>query len=284
MSKLARYSGLITGFYRQLWFGRIDSAPPPLPPGSVVLAAHYNGATDGFTYGSQLRSFLAVVSVQWQRTPLGRWLWPGIPVKRNKDRGSPAGNTAAFHAIFRALAAGDRLLFFPEGTSRLGTARLPVQPGTLLLLRKLRSMQPVPAVFFAAAHYHQPTRWGSAVSVGWTGPIPLPSAPADDSAWVADNLLLAQAAAYALPAPPPRRWVWLGALCALPYLPVWGLVALVAHRIADDDNVIAIWKFLIGIPATLLALAAATGAAWHFGWPVCLPALSLVTGWFLWKR
>jgi len=284
MSFAADYSGFVTRLYRWLWFGRVDSFPPEIPPGSVVFAAHYNGAIDGFTYGSQLPSFVAVVSVQWQRTPLGQWLWPGIPVKRNKDRGSAASNTTAFRAIFHALETSDRLLFFPEGTSRLGTERLPVQPGTLLLLRKFRTMKSVPPVFFTAAHYHQPTRWGSAVSVGWSGPVAPPATSEQDETWVRDNLQQAQAIAYAMSVPPPRRWVWLGALLALPYLPLWGVVTIAAQRIADEENVIAIWKFLIGVPATFLGLFVGTCVAFHFGWPWWLPLVSLAGGWLLWKR
>ena len=237
MPTTAKHSGSITRFYRWLWLGKVVSFPPDIPPGSVIFAAHYNGAIDGFTYGSQLGAFVAVVSVQWQRTPFGRWLWPGIPVKRNKDSGSTASNTTAFRAIFHALECNDRLLFFPEGTSRLGLERLPVQPGTLLLLRKFRTMKPVPAVFFTAAHYHQPTRWGSAVSLSWTGPVPLPANATEDETWVRDNLLRVQSEAYAMPAPTPRRWWWLGALIALPYLPLWLVVAAAAHRIASDLSV-----------------------------------------------
>ena len=284
MSLAAKYSGAITGLYRFLWLGKVESRAPEIPPGSVVLAAHYNGAVDGFTYGSQIREFIAVVSVQWQRLPFGRWLWPGIPVKRNKDKGSAAGNTTAFSAIFQAVESGDTLLFFPEGTSRLGRERLPIQPGTLLLLRKFRAMKRVPAVYFAAAQYHNPTTWGSAVSIGWSGPVPLPPSSEQDKSWVRDNLLRAQTKAYAMPAPAPRPWIWLGALCALPFLPLWAAVAAAARRIADDDNVIAIWKFLIGVPATLLGLGVGTFAAFQLGWPWWLPLASLTGGWLLWKR
>ena len=270
--------------YRRIWLGTVRSATPAIPPGAIVFAAHYNGAVDGFAYGSQLPDFVAVVSVQWHRLPLGRWFWPGIPITRSKDQGNAASNATAFRAIFRALAEGERLLFFPEGTSRLGLERLPIQPGTLLLLRKARTLSPPPAVYFVAAHYHAPTLWRAAVTLGWAGPVALPDDPAHDAAWVAENLRRAQSAAYALPPPPPGRWRWLGAALALPYLPVWGLVARGARRCADEDNVLGLWKFLLGVPITVLALGAFTLGASRCGLPGWLPLVSLTGGWWLWKR
>jgi len=284
MSFTAKYSRLLTRIYRRLWLGRVASATPGIPPGSLVLAAHYNGAIDGFTYGSQLPPCLAVVSVQWHRHLAGRWLVPGIAIKRGKDRATGANNREAFQSMIARLRGGGRLLYFPEGTSRLGPERLPVRRGTLLLLNQLRATGAESAVFFAAAHYHEPTRWRSAVSVGWVGPLTLPPSPDQDESWVREQLLRAQEIAYALPAPAPRRWTWLAALVALPYLPIWAATSWLAGRVADEENVIALWKFLFGVPITFIGLGACTLLAIRLGLPWWIPLSSLTGGWFLWMR
>jgi hypothetical protein len=271
--------------YRWLWIGRIRSASPAIPPGSLIFAAHYNGLVDGFVYGSQSPGALGVISIQWHRHLVGRLLFPGIAVQRAKDAGKAGGdNLNAFRQMVAALGAGERLLFFPEGTSRLGTARLPVARGTLLLLKSAQRLTPPPPVFFVAAHYHDPTRWKSAVTLGWIGPVAPPSVAAEHERWVNENLLAAQALAYA--APPPRRFglTIVAGFFALPYLPLWALVGVAARRIADEDNVISLWKFLLGVPATLLLLVVYTVVAMCSGFPWWAPAASLAGGWLLWNR
>jgi 1-acyl-sn-glycerol-3-phosphate acyltransferase len=276
------YSRLISGVYRRIWLGRVNTAHPKIPGGSIIMAAHYNGAVDGFTYGSQLPPFLAVISAQWHRTWIGKALLPGISVQRAKDGVDGAGNLGAFRRIVDHQRLGDRILFFPEGTSRLGTERLPVQRGTLLLLRMLRKGPNPPGVLFAAARYHDPTRWRSSVSVAWVGPVELPDSPDRDSDWISAGLLAAQSAAYSMPDPRPKKLAWLAPVLALPYLPVWMLASRLARRTADDTNVVALWTFIYGVPLTMVALACLLVAAAVIGWPLWLPVVSLTAGWILW--
>jgi len=284
MALPSSYAGLVMRLYRAVWLGRIASARPEIPAGTLILAAHYNGLVDGFVYGSQLAGARGVISAQWHRHALGRLLLPGIAVLRAKDGAGGSGNLAAFRTMTAALAAGERLLFFPEGTSRLGTARLPVARGTLLLLKSLRRLAPPPVVVFVAAHYHEPTRWRSRVTLGWIGPVALPEDADADEAWVTENVLAAQAQAYAAPAPARLGLTPLAALLALPYLPLWAGVAWLARRTADEDNVISLWKFLFGVPATLVALVVYTLLAVWLEWPGWLPVASLLGGWALWNR
>jgi 1-acyl-sn-glycerol-3-phosphate acyltransferase len=283
-SPLSLHSRLVCGCYRRIWLGRVASPTPPLPPGSLVLAGHYNGAVDGFAYGSQIPPFVAVISAQWHRSALGRALLPGISVQRAKDGVSGAANLGAFRAVLGRLRSGDRILFFPEGTSRLGRERLPVQPGTLLLLRQARKAPVPPPVFFASARYDEPQAWRSSVSIGWVGPVGLPGEPALDAEWVASGLMRAQEAADAMPVPGGRPHRILAPLAALPYLPVWILVSALARRRADGDNVVALWRFLFGVPLTLAALCIYTLLCGAAGWPLWAPFASLAAGWLLWTR
>jgi hypothetical protein len=284
MSPLALYSRLVCGVYRWIWLGKVDSSPPPLARGSVIFAAHYNGAIDGFTYGSQMPPFLAVVSTQWHRNAFLRLLVPGLSVQRAKDGMSGARNLATFRGIMSRLRQGDRVLFFPEGTSRLGLERLPVQAGTLLLLRQLRREAAPPAIYFTAARYHQPTAWRSAVSIAWVGPVEPPESPEGDAEWVRSLLLGAQTASHAMTVPSASKVGWLAALLALPFLPAWYLTFALARRKADDDNVIALWKFIFGVPLTALTLCGLVALFAALGWPWCLPIVSLAGGWLLWRK
>jgi 1-acyl-sn-glycerol-3-phosphate acyltransferase len=279
----SRYSGLVCRALRWMWLGRVDSQAPALPPGSLVLAAHYNGAIDGYTYGSQMPPFLAVISAQWHRNIVGRLLLPGIAVQRAKDGVTGTGNLAGFRSILEHLRGGDRILFFPEGTSQLGTERLPVQQGTLLLLRQARRADSPPPVYFAAAHYHNPPAWRSRVTIGWVGPVPLPPSAEADSGWVMAGLLEAQARAYAQPAPPRSFLARLGPLAALPFLPTWWATAKLASRAADGDNVVALWRVIFGVPLTALTGVVLTGACVLLGWPSYLPLASLVLASLLWS-
>jgi hypothetical protein len=284
MAFSSSYSGFVMRVYRWIWLGRIASARPEIPRGSLVLAAHYNGLVDGFVYGSQLPPARAIISVQWHRTFLGRMLFPGIAVQRAKDAGKGGDNLHAFRQMTAALAASERLLFFPEGTSRLGPERLPIARGTLLLLKSIRRCNPPPPVFFCAARYHSPTRWRSHVTVGWTGPVTLPGSAADDEPWVTKHLLDAQTAAYAQPSPRTLGLTPVAAVLAAPYLPLWAVVSWLAHRVADDDNVISLWKFLFGVPLTLLALVLYTAFAPIAGLPLWLPFVLLAAASLVWNQ
>lgn len=288
MTSHAKWSALLARVYRWIWIGRIHPSPPSLPPGSLILAAHYNGAIDGFVYGSQLPPFLGVVSSQWHGSFLGRWFFPGIPLVRAKDQGAGGSNTGSFRRMVATLANGDCLLYFPEGTSRLGTERLPVRRGTLLLLEQLRSKATKTPIFFAAANYHQATLWRSSLSIGWIGPLQIPEARELDANWVTQHMLQAQSIAYATDHSthierPRRRHNALGIALACPYVPVWAATSFLAGRIADEENVMALWKFLLGVPLTLIAAIVYTACAFHWDIPRWIPMVSLLSGMLLWR-
>jgi len=260
LASLALHTRFVTQLYRWLGF-RLALPAPELPArGSVVLAAHYNGLLDGFVYTCLSARMLAVLSAQWHRTALGRLLLPGVAVTRSKDQreGEAAGsNTAAFKTMQSIVREGFPLLYFPEGTSRLGSERLPVQRGTELLLRRIRAEQPEVPVYFAAAHYDNPTRWRSRVALAVDGPHTIPAGKDGLAEWVAAGLLRAQSKAQALPLPACSGGLqllrrMLAALALLPVLPAFFAARLAIRRCADDTNVISLWRLLGGVPAALL--------------------------------
>ena len=302
---VARHSACVAALYR--WLGFHLERPVPVVPnrpakaesGAVVLAAHYNGLMDGFVYMALSHQMLATPSAQWHRTWLGRLLIPGVTITRAKDRerdkdkseaGSGASNTAAFKTMQSVVRAGHPLLFFPEGTSRLGRERLPVQGGTALLLSRVRRELPDTPVFFTAAHYEQPTLWRSRVAVALDGPHHIPEDRDSLVAWVEAGLLRAQEKAYALPfaarsATLLRLRQLLGTCLLLPVFPVWPATRWAIHRFADDSNVISLWRLLAGAPVVVVCwlawvLVALLTAQW---WLIPAVILSTLLGILLWQ-
>lgn len=218
---------------------------------------------------------LGVISAQWHRSALGRVLLPAIAVTRGKDRRADegGGNLGAFKAMLAGLDGNNALLYFPEGTSRLGPERLPVQRGTELLLRMARKEHPALPVYFAAANYEHPTLWRSRVRIALDGPHAIPEGRSGLGDWVTEGLLRAQSKALAQPFPQRPDWLpplrrTVATLCLLPVAPA-GLAARWAiRRKADDSNVISLWRLLGGVPAVLLCwlvwagFGLATGQTW----------------------
>lgn len=293
IENVARHSACVSALYRWLGF-HLEHPVPTLPrQGAVVLAAHYNGLLDGFVYMALSRHMLATPSAQWHRTWLGRLLLPGVTIMRAKDRGegaTGASNTAAFKAMQSIVRDGHPLLFFPEGTSRLGRERLPVQAGTALLLSRVRRELPETPVFFTAANYENPTCWRSRVAVAIDGPHLIPEDRDSLVTWVEAGLLRAQENAYALPFPPRvtpllRLRQLLGTCLLLPVFPVWPATRWAIRRFADDRNVISLWRLLAGAPVVLLcwlawALAALLLMQW---WLIPAVILSTLLGILLWQ-
>lgn len=291
---LARRSARLTVLYRWTCFSLLPPVPT-LPTGpAVILAAHYNGLLDGFVYSALSRNMLAVTAAQWHRTWLGRLLLPAVSVTRAKDRSRGihgSSNTAAFRAMESVVQDGRQLLFFPEGTSRLGSERLPVQPGTVLLLSRIRRETPGTPVFFTAISYESPTRWRSRAALATDGPHQIPEDRANLSEWVAQGLLRAQKRALARSFPP-RSALWLrtrrllGGCLLLPVWPAWPASCWAIRRFADDDNVISLWRLLGGIPVALLCLlvwiiVAMLTAQW---WLAPAAILSTLAGIWLWQE
>ncbi len=271
---------MIVHLWRWLSFDRVQAPRLPEEP-AIVLAAHYNGLLDGFVYSVLSPGLLGVISAQWHRTALGRVLLPGISVSRKKDRkqgDADGGNLAAFKGMLGALKMGRSLLYFPEGTSRLGAERLPVQRGTELLLRMARTSLPDIPVYFAAAHYESPTTWRSRVIVELDGPHCLPESKTGLSEWVADGMLRAQEKALARTFPPRLQTVFIGrrifaVMLMLPVMPAWLASTLAIRRYADDTNVISLWRMLGGIPAVFACWLLWLLAAWLTGCFWILPTV-----------
>ncbi len=103
----------------------------PAPTGGAVLYAllHRNGAVDGMIYLTTLGPLTFLVAAQLLRSRFSRLFFTGIPVVRRKDGGDRSINTGSLDQCVTLLRGEGRLGILPEGTSDLGPAPLPFEPG-----------------------------------------------------------------------------------------------------------------------------------------------------------
>ena len=147
---------------------RVCGHAPEASVPTLYLGLHRNGAIDGAVYLAAVPAARLTMSSQLRRSFIGKLIFSGIEFTRSKDKASCAGgpsNQEAFAQCRQALAAGESLLFFPEGTSDLGPARLPVHPGVASLIAQALEDAPRLRIQAMAAHYENPTAFQSRVHV-----------------------------------------------------------------------------------------------------------------------
>ena len=132
------YRSAMLWAWRRLYFGGVRVVPRmPVQPGTVYLGTHRNGGIDGaiahFAAGG---APVPVAASQITRSLWGRWTGC-IEVVRATDRERHGHIMSARDPLADALmrlAAGESLLWFPEGTSDGGPRLLPVRRGAARLL------------------------------------------------------------------------------------------------------------------------------------------------------
>lgn len=244
---------LFTGRVRVIGSERVPTAGPVL-----FVGRHRAGLMDGWLYAHALpRPTVFVIAARLRRNRLLRPLVTGIAVMRRKDGGDrTAANRAALQACRAELAAGRTLFIFPEGTSSLGPAALPLEPGAALLAHAA----PGTAVVPVAIHYADPVRLGTDVTITFGPPH-----------YVAPTATVEQVHA--------RLTVLMGSVpeAAIDELaeagfvadaPVRSLATFAGRRLADDDTAVLTWGTMIGLPlqalwsAGLIAVCLLAGQGW----------------------
>jgi len=139
----------------------------PLSGAALYVATHRNGALDAAPYTLAVPDAVPMVSAQLHRTPLGRFLFQGIPVARAKDRdrGMAADNMQAIECCIGLLKNGGRLLVMPEGTSTLDFKHLPFQRGAARIAHAAINSGIELTIMPLGVHYEDPTSWQSRVEV-----------------------------------------------------------------------------------------------------------------------
>lgn len=219
---------------------------------------------------------------------------------------SQALNRAALDECRAELAAGGTVFVFPEGTSSLGPRHLPFQPGAALLARSYPEAVIVPLAIHYVSPAQvgtaveivvgQPFRLPPGVTLGDAHAaitagleavaVEFPDRAAQLRAEAAARAAWQAGTSYAsaLRTPPDeactpaprrgaglRRWAGLRGLVvgtsAVLNAPVAMVQALAGRWLADGDNVVLLWKVLVGLPTQGLWSAGLVLGLVLLGWP-----------------
>lgn len=133
----------------------------------IVVATHRNGALDAAPYKVAAPFAVPMISAQLHRFPLGRFLFHGIAVAREKDRarGIEVDNEKSLQACVALLKRDGQLFVMPEGTSTLGPRHLPYHRGAARIARAAMDAGVLPMLVPMAVYYEDPTGWQSRVEV-----------------------------------------------------------------------------------------------------------------------
>jgi 1-acyl-sn-glycerol-3-phosphate acyltransferase len=162
---------------------RVERQGPPLPSGPVLLVAnHANALLDPAviwsTAGRDVR-FLAKAPLF--RVPLfGAILRAAgaIPVYRAIDAADTSQNVGMFSAVRAALAAGDAICLFPEGTSH-STGRLePLRTGAARMALEARDAGIDVAIVPVGLNFDRKSAFRSRASVAFGRPLDARAMPA----------------------------------------------------------------------------------------------------------
>jgi len=161
---------IVWGLIRLVAFRRVRIVHAErLPRAGPVLfvGLHRNGVLDGAPYLRVAPAARFVISAQWHRSLIGRILFPGIAVARDKDRerGIVADNRQAFAAAVDYLGRDGQLFILPEGTSSLGPRHLPFRPGAARIARAAVASGIPLTVVPLGIHYERAWAWQSSVEV-----------------------------------------------------------------------------------------------------------------------
>ena len=141
---LAVLTRLITGV-RARW----DGAAVPTTAQRVYFANHTSHLDTLVIWASlpqplRARTRPVAAADYWDRPGMRRWLATRVLNALLVDRAGGCGSREALHRIDEALAAGDSLILFPEGTRGDGTTVGELKPGLFFVARHRPGVELVP--------------------------------------------------------------------------------------------------------------------------------------------
>ena len=156
----------------------------------LYVGLHRNGAVDGCVYKSLLPEAVFMISVQLRRSLIGRMIFDGIEVVRDKDRGHDKGaeNDIAIERCIEHLRRGGALFVMPEGTSDLGHRHLPFKTGAARIVETALEAGLRPTVVPVGIHYERAWAWQSDVEVVLGTALPLDVPPGSSGPAAVDLL------------------------------------------------------------------------------------------------
>ena len=175
------YRRIMLRTWKYLYFGNVRVMNRvPVQPGTLYLSTHRNGGIDGaIAHCAAGGAPVPVAASQITRSLWGRWTGC-IEVVRATDRvrhGHAATARDPLADALSRLAAGESLLWFPEGTSDGGPQLLPIKRGAARLLAVAVGQGVAVRVVVMGLHYQAMDALQSDVEVEVSEPLELqPSA------------------------------------------------------------------------------------------------------------
>ncbi len=162
------YLRLLSRLLVHCYFHRARLLNPEHRPATgpvLYVGLHRNGAVDGCVYKSLLPEAVFMISVQLRRSVVGRMIFSGIEVVRDKDRGHDKGaeNSIAIERCIEHLRRGGTIFVMPEGTSDLGHRHLPFKTGAARIVETALRAGLRPTVVPVGIHYERAWAWQSEV-------------------------------------------------------------------------------------------------------------------------
>ena len=140
MAVVARVLAL--GFFRRI---EVDGESRLIPRGLPTLFAvsHLNGFVDPVVFVAGVRRFPRFIAKRalWRVVPARPFLALAgvVPVERRQDRVDTSSNRSSFEACHRALAKGQAVAIFPEGTTHDRLQLAPIRTGVARIVLGARA-------------------------------------------------------------------------------------------------------------------------------------------------
>jgi 1-acyl-sn-glycerol-3-phosphate acyltransferase len=174
--------------YLRFWPGwrvRVEGVEK-IPPGPCVLVANHQSMADILALMGLGVDFKFVAKASLFDVPLVGWMMRRLRYV-GLERGRPGSHADMLVTCGELLAAGERVLIFPEGTYASGPERLPFKRGAFRLAQKAQVplvpvvLEGTGALVFEDGPWFSPT---GRVTVRVMDPLPPPEPDADDEPWV----------------------------------------------------------------------------------------------------
>ena len=165
---------ILRTFFREIVVEGLENLPASGP--MILTPNHPNGVLDGMLLKDYSLPFPVrfIGAIFLFRIPLLGWTlrrMRAIPVVRHKDVSGEIDYTKFFAACVDALAAGDRLVIFPEGVSASQPYMAPLRTGPARMFFQARERDVLPRIVPVGLNYERGEVYRSSVLISIAPPI-----------------------------------------------------------------------------------------------------------------
>lgn len=241
----------------KIYFDRIEvKGTLPNKP-TFYVSNHRNGAVDGLVIYSIIRHKLkTVIGKNLTNNAFMRFFFRGqLEIYRYpKNMTEMKHNRKELNRIKSEIENGTSVLLFPEGTSHLGKGLLEIRKGVAHIVNSLHERKFVPI----GLHYEKGWSFRSRVFVHVGEPAAIVGETVEEIVdEVKSHMERVYDDDYEFEKPPKNGLLAVSLfpiilLFFIANLLVMVIPYLIAKKFADDNNVIALWRILSGVPTFIL--------------------------------